>query len=209
MSRPFKTALIAAIVSAVVTTGTGVAATQAFALGTTSRVNSAPQARSWKWCHRVKAGTISFKELCSSGRVIFTWQNAAYMQSGYRSVITGFRQTGPRAGIVDTRGDGYILEGECWWNDPTPPPEDCIHRGVTPRARYATRDGGRHWLPVRAHRRVSVTHGDGTPQYWDFDVALRPCNWKHTEGHEEVEGVGGRFGNYCSPERLWLVDTSP
>jgi hypothetical protein len=173
--------------------------------------SAAPQGRSWKWCH-VRPSNVSFREVCSSGHVIFTWLDALFEQSGYRSFITGFRQTGSRSGIVDTRGDGYIHDFDpfdCASNDP-PPPEDCVYRDVAVRARYATRDGGRHWLPVRAHRRVSITYGhDGTPQYWDFDVAPRPCSWRHVQGHEEVDGVGGRFGNYCSPNRLWIIEPNP
>src|SRR5262249_23153291 len=158
-------------------------------------------------------GTIPFKEVCSSGHVIFTWLDSLDEESGYRLLITGFRQTGLRGGVVDTRGDGYVIQGDavaCEYDNPPPPREDCFFQYVAVRARDATKAGGRQWMPVSAHRHVIRQYGrDGQPQYWDFDVALQPCDWEHAEHHEQVDGFGGTFGNWCSPQRLWFVDPNP
>jgi hypothetical protein len=32
---------------------------------------------------------------------------------------------------------------------------------------------------------------------------------RHADHHEQADGLGGTFGNWCEPARLWIVDPSP
>ena len=209
MSRPFKTALIAAIVSAAVSGGAAVAATHASASGTTSRVNGAQQARSWKWCHRVKAGTVSFKALCSSGVSSFTWQNQRrtcspaiardyrFSPDGAAGRDRGHARRGLRPGgrVLVERADASPRSASAVASRPEP----VTQRGTAAATGFrSVPTGGSASLMATACRSTGTS-------MWRYGRATGSTR-KDTR---RSKGVGGRFGNYCSPERLWLVDTSP
>jgi len=166
--------------------------------------------QAWRWCHSRNGGDVTMSDLCASGHTIFSYLWSYSEQSGYRNRITGFRRLGPRRGIVDTRGDWYVIDGDpvnC--NYGNPPPENCVYHSGVVRARYRTHDGGRHWLPVpgHVHRHIVVTHArSGESQSWDLDVLAEACDWAHVVQREEVDGTRSGFGNYCSPTQLWLID---
>ena len=131
------------------------------------------------------------------------------MQSGYRSVITGFvkRVRGPGSWTREATATSW--RASAGGTSRRLPPRSASTAASRPAPDTQRGTAAATGFRFGAHRRVSVTHGDGTPQYWDFDVALRPCNWKHTEGHEEVEGVGGRLGIIRPPNGFGSLTRAP
>jgi len=168
----------------------------------------------WHACH-VRAddqGRVFLAELCAGRRVIFGYYDSLYETSGYRAIVTGWRRTGQKTGIVDVRGDWYIFG-----SDPTacnygsPPPADCKEYVGVVRARFATADGGRSWSPLRAHRHLELISPpiDPVTGRWtvvralDFDEPPLPCDPAYADHHEAHEGTKSGYGNVCWPSEFW------
>lgn len=191
----------------------------ALALAGTAAV-AASQAGSKKGWHRCEVAwsvtdlegrtTKHLGSLCDRrGRVIFPFVFDFSEQSGYRALVTGFRRTRPRSGIADVRGEWYTISaGECGAYGAV---EGCVEWSGLTRIRYATRDRGHHWLPVRFHRHVEKWEqaNDETPGVVtyasDQDLPTRPCHWVHMRNRDEVDGKRHGFGNWCSPKGAWQL----
>jgi hypothetical protein len=119
-----------------------------------------PASGPWHFCK---------EQVCDArGRAIFPQELNVYDSGNDIIWPTGFRKTGPRAGVVDARG-GW----ESWG--------DVDHDGVIEvfgtfeyRIRFGTTDGGRHWRPLRAVYSFLDYQADTTDTY---EPALRPCQW--------------------------------
>jgi len=150
--------------------------------------------------------------LCDGrGRVVFPYVWDYSMSSGYRSIVSGFRKTGARSAIADTRGDWYIkYSGDCGEFGDF---RDCTEYEGLVQIRYATADAGRHWRPVRAHRVVHKLQGPGPdPPPVVGTVDDNPpldCTWSHMSGGDQVPGPSRTgFGTWCSPEQAWTIPDS-
>jgi hypothetical protein len=172
----------------------------------------AAQANAAKGWHRCQAlSGYHLGSLCDGrGRVLFPYVLERNENSGYTQVVTGFRQTDLRHAIVDVHADWGILQGDCGQNCVY---QNCTEWGATERLRYRTADGGRHWLPVRFHRKAGKSQGPGpdppveTGSVED-DPPLHPCDWSHSQRHVLSEGIAPGLGNWCAPPDEWTVPDS-
>jgi hypothetical protein len=149
--------------------------------------------------------------LCDGrGRVLFPWVGERYENSGYTQVVRGFRRTSSRRAIVDTHADWAAIQGECGQNGVI---RNCKDWGADEQIRYRTSDGGRHWRPVRFHRKVVRYEGPGPDPpvqtgSVDDHPPLQPCKWSHAQRNVLVRGLGSRLGNWCAPPDEWTMPDS-
>jgi len=149
--------------------------------------------------------------LCDGrGHVIFPYVSDISESSGYRAVVTGFRQTGPKSAIADTRGDWSIIQGDCGQSGVV---QNCKEWGGMTHIRYRTSDRGRSWRPVSFHRTVKRWEGPGpdppimTGSVED-DPPLTPCDWTHAHRHVLAVGIVPGLGSWCAPPDAWTVPDS-
>ena len=161
--------------------------------------------KGWHRCQDSRAS------LCDGrGRVLFPYLLDLSESGGYSQFVSGFRQAGPKRGIVDTQGGWSIIGGDCGQNGVV---HGCRMWAGFNHIRYRTSDGGRHWRPIRFHRLVQRLEGPGpdppavTGSVED-DPPLTPCDWSHARHHVRVVGQVPGFGNWCAPPDQWAIPKS-
>jgi hypothetical protein len=166
-------------------------------------------AQGWHRCQPLQGYGLA--SLCDGrGRVLFPYVIERSENSSRTQVVRGSRRIGTKRAFVDAHADWGILQGECGQNGVI---ENCRQWSATEKIRYRTSDGGKNWLPVSFHRKVTKLESRGpdppvSTGSVEDDPPLRPCDWSHAHRHVLVDGFRPGLGNWCAPADEWTVPES-
>ena len=126
------------------------------------------------------------------GRVLFPFLFERSGYGGYTQVVTGFRKTSSRRAIADTHADWGIIQGECGQNGVI---RDCKSWAAGEQIRYRTSDWGRHWRPVRFHRKARDTTARGPTRRCRRGPSTTILRCDPATGAMRIETTNSRAGS--------------